>query len=539
MTDIANVASPAINVDYRHPDYNKYSPEWNLITACINGERAIRAGGKLYLPHPASKPEKSDPDGSRYRDYQLRAVFLNATGRTLQSLLGLAFAKPVQIELSGRLKELERDADGKGQPMTQFIRDALALNLSKGRGGIMPVLDGGALIDKEGNVISPTQEQAANQKARFRLFTEDEIINWREKNGKTLLVVLRYEEELDDESGFDRYVRTVWVELRIRDGKAFQRTWFNNNNSEAVSMAAKVPVGLKNTDFIPIMSGGAQMTDLPWAWMGAQNNDSTPDAPPLEPIASLNVKHYQAEADVAEIAHIVGQPTIVVAGLTQTWAKDHLKSGITLGSTEGIKLPEKSTVQLLQAEERNLSLSLAERREKQMAMLGASLVERGQAPKTATEAEFDAKTDNSILSLAAGNVESCINKALEFMGGWLGGASGTVTLNKRYSEAVVDSQALTALMAGVQGGTVRLSDFVRWMMSNGLAGIEGETVEMIEDDLRNQEPLAVMRSTPLDPNAKTTEDDPDADPEADPVTESDLPIAKKKRSAPRTKKTTE
>ena len=254
----------------------------------------------------------------------------------------------------------------------------------------------------------------------------------------------------------------------------------------------------------------------------------------------MNVKHYQAEADVAEIAHIVGQPTIVVAGLTQTWAKDHLKSGITLGSTEGIKLPEKSTVQLLQAEERNLSLSLAERREKQMAMLGASLVERGQAPKTATEAEFDAKTDNSILSLAAGNVESCINKALEFMGAWLGGASGTVTLNKRYSEAVVDSQAITALMAGVQGGTVRLSDFVRWMMSNGLAGIEGETVEMIEDDLRNQEPLAVMTSTPLDPNSNTTEDDPDADQDADqdadPVTESDKPIAKKKASAPRTNK---
>ena len=118
------------------------------------------------------------------------------------------------------------------------------------------------------------------------------------------------------------------------------------------------------------------------------------------------------------------------------------------------------------------------------------------------------------------------------MGGWLGGASGTVTLNKRYSEAVVDSQAITALMAGVQGGTVRLSDFVRWMMSNGLAGIEGETVEMIEDDLRNQEPLAVMTSTPLDPNATTTEDDPDAEP----VTEPDKPIAKKKASAPRTSK---
>lgn len=517
MAAIQNVASTQKqNVDFHHPDYRLFEPEWNLITACIMGERAIRAGGRNFLPHPSSDPEKSDPDGSRYKDYQIRAAFLNATGRTLQALLGLAFAKPVQIELSGRLGELETDADGLGQPLTQFIRDALALNLAKGRGGIMPILSGGALLDTDGNVVSPTQEQVARQKMRLRLFNEKEIINWREKNGKTILVVLKYEEELDDQEGFDRYVRTVWIELRIRNGKAYQRTWYQNDNSEQVSMSAGVPIGLKNTAFIPVMSGGSQMDELPWAWMGAQNNDSTPDAPPLEPIASLNVKHYMAEADAAEIAHIVGQPTLVLSGLTANWAREFLKGGVTLGGNTGLKLPAEASAQLLQAEERNASLVLAERREKQMAMLGASLVERGQAPKTATEAEFDAKTDNSILSLAAGNVESCINKALEILGAWVGQAKGTVTLNKRYSEAVVDSQALTALMAGVQGGTVRLSDFVRWMMSNGLAGIEGETVEMIEDDLRNQEPLAVMTSTPLDPNAPTTDDnaDPDVDPDS-------------------------
>lgn len=541
-----------INVDYKHPTYRLYGPEWDNIQACLEGERAIRAAGTRILPHPATtplprlaKPGQPLPlnegarfsrllerHASRYVDYQRRAPFLNATSRTQQALLGLAFAKPVQVELTGRLSELEKDADGSGQPLTQFIRDLMAQDIAKGRAGIMPWIDGGVTLDQDGQIVQPTQQQSAAQRIRLRWFNEKEIINWREKEGKTVLVVVKYKEELDDPEGFDQYVRDVWIELRIRDGKAWIRTWYNNTNSDQVSMAAGVPTGLKNTDFQPILSNGVQMDELPWAWVGAENNDSEIDSPPLEPIASMNIKHYIAEADVAEAAHIASQPTLVVSGLSDAWARDHLQSGVTLGATEGIKLPANSKAELLQAKESNLSVTLCERREKQLAMLGAALIERGTAPKTATEAQFDAQTDNSVLSMIAGNVEQAINKALQILGEWVGGATGTVTLNKRYTEAVVDSQAMVAMMAGVQGGTVRLSDFIRWMMSNGLAGVEGETVDMIEDDLRNQAPLGTLTYQTTEPEVM------DGQTEVTDDEQEKAPIASKKKSAPRTRKTT-
>ncbi|MEX5734669.1 hypothetical protein [Providencia hangzhouensis] len=62
--------------------------------------------------------------------------FLNATGRTLSGLLGIAFGKPVKISVSGGVEYLETDIDGQGQPLTQMIRDALSQNLQRGRGPI-------------------------------------------------------------------------------------------------------------------------------------------------------------------------------------------------------------------------------------------------------------------------------------------------------------------------------------------------------------------------------------------------------------------
>lgn len=86
----------------------------------------------------------------------------------------------------------------------------------------------------------------------------------------------------------------------------------------------------------------------------------------------------------------------------------------------------------MQAEDRNLPFTVAERREKQMAMLGAKLVERITSVRTATQASDEAQTDNSILSLCVGNVEQAINRALEFAVMFAGSSEASIELNKRY-----------------------------------------------------------------------------------------------------------
>ncbi|HDI3023591.1 DUF4055 domain-containing protein [Cronobacter sp. EKM101R] len=459
-----------LNIDFHHPAWSEFADEWQMVTDCVDGERAVKRKGKrrmVYLPHPSSDWQTSDPECIRYDAYLKRAPFLNATGRTLQGLLGIAFAKPLKIELTGALEVLAGDVDGQGLSLDQLARDAVSQSLQKGRAGI--------LTDYTG---SGEQPLARTGRPLLKLYKAAQIINWRVTNGKTSLVVLKEWEAVDLPDEFRLELRLKWTELRLIDGKAHVRIWKQSAEE-----------GVKATNLAPIRDkAGKALTDLPWSWIGANNNDHTPDAPPLADIASMNIKHYQAEADIAEIAHLCGNPTPTAAGLSMEWADKYLKDGIRIGSTTGVLLPAGGKLEIVQAEDRNLPIVVAERREKQMAMLGAKLVERGTAARTATQAADEAQTDNSILSLCVGNVEAAINRALAFAAAFAGG-SGTITINKRYEVAQLDSQAITALLAAVQSGKMLLVDFIRYMQSIGLVD-PTVSPEEVETALRAQNDLA-------------------------------------------------
>jgi len=470
------------HVDYKHPAYEEFAPEWQMVADCVEGERKVKSRGMKYLPHPASDHATSDPDGERYKGYKMRTAFLDATNRTLQGLLGIAFSKPVKVELKGDLQALEMDVDDQGQPLTQLIRDAVSQNLQKGRAGI--------LTDYNATGV---QSLAARGRPLLKLFKAGQIINWRVTRGKTTLVVLRHWDAVDLPDEFRLELVEKFTELRLINGKAFARIWQRGKD------------GMTATELTPITArSGKQLDDLPWSWIGAANNDHTPDVPPLAGIASMNIHHYQAEADIAEIAHLTGNPTLAAAGLKEDWADKYLSDGIRIGATEGVLLPEGGSLSIVQAEDRNLPITVAERREKQLAMLGAKLVERGTAAKTATQAGDEAQTDNSILSLCVGNVEQAINRALEFAALFASGA-GQVQINKRYEIAQLDSQAITALLAAVQSGKMLLVDFIRYLQSIGLTDPNADPA-VIETQLRAQSDLSDASGDHPEPDDDETED---------------------------------
>lgn len=492
-----------VNVDTQNPLYALNAPEWRTIRDCIAGERAVKAAGPRYLPHPSSYDPNDAKEVKRYRAYKQRAVFLNATARTLNAMLGVAFAKPVAINLKSPLAMLQDDCDGEGTPLTQVLRGALSEVLQSGRGGFLVDYSRQAAFDENGVVIPQTAAEMAENRPTVKWYCADQIINWRASNGKDTLIVLKELTDLTTNETDDFAINevTVWTELRIVNGKAFARKWYYNTQAQDIN--TDLPRGMSKTDLVPVVDfTGKQMTDLPFCWCGATDNNASPDVAPMGDIAQINIKHYVAEADLAEIAHIVGQPTLVASGLTQAWVDKNMKGGIGLGATKGLLLGQNMDAKLIQAEERNLSLNLCERREQQMSKLGAALVEKGTAPKTATEANFDAQTDNSILALVAGNVESAFNRALTIAQSYIGGADeSTVVINKVYAAPNLDPALFTAMMSGVQLGTIRLADFIKWLMGQGIVD-DSESVEQVETELRNQEPLPTMTQPEPDPNAE-------------------------------------
>ncbi|PHM22227.1 DUF4055 domain-containing protein [Xenorhabdus ehlersii] len=451
------------NVDYRHPAYTEFLLEWNMIGDCVDGERVVKSRKEKYLPHPADKKAKDDPHNERYKKYILRASFINATGRTLSGLLGIAFNKPVKIDIAGGVEYLETDIDGEGQPLTQMIRDSLSQVLQRGRAGLLTDFSGAGV-----------QSEANKGRPYIRLFTAKQIINWRVTHGKTSLVVVHYKEPRDADD-FELQMVDHWIELRLIDGIAYSRRWRRYND-----LTIGEWVELKD-------ASGNPLTELPWSWIGAANNDHTPDAPPLADIAYVNIKHYQAEADIAESAHTVGQPMVALTGLDDNWADKYFSGGFTVGSRSGVLLPKGGDMKFAQPEERNIQITVAERREKQMAMLGAKLIERGTSARTATQAQNEAQTDNSILSLCAGNVEQAFNRALQFCIQFAGTGEAAIELNKTYEIAQLDSASISVLLSAVQSGEMRKVDFTRYLQSINIVP-QDEKPEDIEDQLRNKEP---------------------------------------------------
>lgn len=445
------------NVDYKHPAYSEFLPEWNMIGDCVDGERVIKNRGEKYLPHPADNKLDDDPNNTRYQKYLLRASFLNATGRTLNGLLGIAFSKPVKISMSGGIEYLETDIDGEGQPLTQMVRDALSQTLQRGRAGL--------LTDFSGSGI---QSEATKGRPYIKLFTAKEIINWRVTNGKTSLVVVHYQEPVESDD-FELQMQDCWIELRLIEGKAHSRHWRQDGDLIAGEWVLLAD------------STGKPLSELPWSWIGSMNNDHTPDAPPLADIAYVNIKHYQIEADIAEASHTVGQPMVALTGLNDDWISNHMKNGFTVGSRDGVLLPAGGDMKFAQPEERNMLITVAERREKQMAMLGAKLVERGTSARTATQAQDEAQTDNSVLSLSAGNVEQAFNRALEFCIQFAGSGDALIELNKTYEIALLDSAAITALLASVQSGNLRKIDFIRYLQGVNLVPQDEKPEDIAEE----------------------------------------------------------
>lgn len=486
------MAQNVMNVNTKHPLYEEFISEYDRVDDCVAGERRIKKGGSTYLPRPEAW------DDERFKNYMLRARFMNATARTLSALIGIAMEKPLGVNMNAPFDYLREDSDGKGRSINQLFRDALSQNLRKGRGGVL--LDNTRINDGE-YMVESTIAQNASERWVLRHFDAKHIINWRTVNGKLSLLVLRYEEEVESD-GFEYEPITIWLEYRIKGGKCYGRVW---KSPSGVTQPAAVVFGEGDakTELVPITIGGSQIEFIPFAWYGSENNDEVPDTPPLADLAALNIGHYQADADIAESAFIAGQPTPAISGLTEAWAKNFIKKGVNLGAMEGLLLPVGGKLEIIQARETTVSFTRQDRIESQMQKLGAKFIERGTGSRTATQATDEAQTDNSVLSQCVGNVEAAINLALSWVD------AGSIVANKRYVAVQVDSQALVAMMGAVQSNLMLVEDFIRWQQQIGLAD-PNATVEQIVDQLRNQN---IDFTQPVTIDGEVVDEDTDADAE--------------------------
>ena len=227
---------------------------------------------------------------------------------------------------------------------------------------------------------------------------------------------------------------------------------------------------------------------IPFQFIGAKNNDETPDKPLLLDIADINIAHYRNSADLEEGAFLCGQPMLHVdiGEMSSDVWKELNPNGIAIGSRRGVQT-QGGSMTMVQAEERNLPLSLMEQKERQMLAVGARLIEQRGGNQTAEEVRAKSGAENASLSSVASNVSDAIENCLEWCTYFMGGSAEEVAfvLNQEFYPEQADPQEIIARIQEIDRGLIAKADYRDWRRRTG--GIAPErTDDEIEDEVQAQ-----------------------------------------------------
>jgi Domain of unknown function (DUF4055) len=457
----------------RIPD--KALARWALVREiCAGGDHEVLGH---YLPY-LNKHDPSAENVERNRAYKERAVLYNATGRTRDGLLGLAFRRdPAGLdELPPRLSYLADDCDGAGISLYQQSQASLKAVLETARHGLY--------VDYSDALMGPI----------IKAYRAEDIINWRATliDGKTVLsmVVLAEEAEVDD--GYETHCIPQWRELLLENGVFVVKVWQKRKDEEEPTLVEQI---------VPRSVGGT-LDEIPFVFIGAQNNDSTIDDAPLYDLAYINRAHYRNSADYEDSVFLVGQPQPWIAGLTEEWRNHLEKEGKAyLGSRAMLPLPVGGSFGIAQPSPNSMAKEAMDHKEAQMIALGARLIEATQANRTATESDNDKEASTSVLSMCCANVSDAYTRAIAWCARYLDLAlaegEGEYKINQDFARVQAEPQMITALVGAWQSGAFAKPDLRAFLRRIGVIAVE-RTDEDIDSDSDSEGPALGAMGDPLE-----------------------------------------
>lgn len=511
-------------IDYTRDEVKKMLPKWRLIRDCLSGQETIKEKGTEYLPMPNAE-DKSEANRERYKAYKMRAVFMNAVDNTVQGLIGQVFSADPVVELPASMGILEEDADGEGLTLVQRAKRTLGDVLAVARCGLLvdfpeaPV-DEAAEPDAEGNrpVRDWSRSEMQDGKARANIlqFDAENVINWRTElvGGKRVLslVVIAMKYVVYDD-GFEVKYDDEWRVLRLVNGVYTCEVWRKSNDPAVPSTNS--PAGgnqfVLNRTYVPRDANGKPLDFIPFTFVGAVNNNESCDKPPMYDIAVLNIAHYRNSADYEDAVFMVGQPTPVATGLTSSWVKEVWENKpMQIGSRAVVPLPAGGDFKMVAAEENGMVIEAMAQKERQMAMLGAQLVEKKEVQRTLGEAKLERAVVESVLVQCAKNAAAAIQQCLKWACLFYGEPDTGVVfeLSTDFAIAKLTPEERKQVLAEWQGGLVTFEEARNQLRQSGIAYLEdAKAQQQLEAEAQSRVDLAATEAEALAAATAGSEDD--------------------------------
>lgn len=492
------------NVSFIRPELARVLADYYLIRDCLGGETVIKAAGKKYLPIP--NPDDTSKDNiARYAAYKTRAVFYNVTRRTLAGFIGQIFMRDPVVKIPDALKPVQEDINGEGLTLNQQAARACAYATAYSRAGLFvdyptTEAEGGATVEQlRSGEIRPT----------VSIYAPWQVVNWRTtkigaKNVLSLVVIAELYCVADD--GFEMKNSGQFRVLRLNSaGEYTQEIWREPQPStQDGDKPFKGNYQLLGGKTITVKGADGQpLKEIPFMFIGSENNDANVDVPNLYDMASINIAHYRNSADYEESCFVTGQPTPVITGLTEDWFKNVMKEVVSFGSRGGIPLPVGADAKLIQAEERTMLKEAMDSKQEQMIALGAKLVMPKEVQRTATEAKLDESSKGSVLSNIAKNVSAGYVWALQWCARFMGLAEEGIEyeLNNDFDLSAMTVEQQNSVVTNWEKGALTFSEMRSVLKRAGQATEDDEKAQkeitkaqrdamQFEADVNNQPPPA-------------------------------------------------
>lgn len=457
-------------VDFQRPDYASALPIWREIDDLIFGRNLDRFLREFTAPDNAPPPTR-ERARKRTKEYREGAVFYGIAGYTFRGMVGAMFRKDPRFQRPAALDYLERNADGAGNSIYQQAQSLAGDVVSKARAGLFvafPPTDGG---------VSRADLAAGRAFATLHAISPEQIINWRVQTigGETrlALVVFTFSEDEVAPDGFASEPVTKYRHLALEDGRYVDRVW-----RETQRGAWEIERETAPTD-----GSGAAWREIPFIFVGSENNDPSIDPAPMLDICRVNKGHYRNSAELEDSIAIAGQAQPWASGVDDAWMRDMQEQGFQVGSRVLLPLPEGGQFAFASADPNPIVRQAMLDKVDQMIGLGARFIQPGSAAKTATQAESESEIQHSVLSLIAANVSEAYTAALAWAARYMA-ATGDVTfeVNRDFGADGANPQELTSLVASWVQGAIPASDMWAWMQSRGLISPD-KTIDDIANEI--------------------------------------------------------
>lgn len=423
--------------DILHTDYAKYSGQWEKCRDAIAGQDAIHDAGEKYLPSLIGQTAKE------YRAYVMRTPFFNATGRTIDGLVGMVFRKSPSVSVPTAIEAYLEDMTLTGIGINEFAETITREVLSVGRVGVL--VEYPSITEQP---LNRAQASALNLRPYCTTYTAESIRNWRVTRINNVMqpVMIALDEVVTEYvNEFESVAVNQIRALLLEDGAYIQRLYRRDSKDSQWKQYGN--------DIIPLMNG-APLSYIPFVFINSNGNTAEVATPPLYDLVNMNISHYMTSADLEHGAHFTGLPTAVVSGYQVAEGER-----FSIGSATAWVFPQPEA-KAYYLEFDGQGLGVLENREKKkeasMAALGARLLTPEKAQAEAAETvRMRHSGEGAVLSSIVNMVGAGLHKALSIMAQW-SGVDGdiSVDMNKDFVDTTMTAQDIVAQVQAWQSGAI-------------------------------------------------------------------------------------